>query len=1556
MNLKQITRSSKVQELSISNPTIIHFIPDFGKTTSEMIHNSGLRLSNCKGVVTKSRQLKLGGKTFNARKLYLDTKSKLGGNQADGIKTLRVFQTLPKDIGKNYYVIIDHSITSQAAQYITELTNSKRGIFFLFQQLNKEFKFLKSSFPKYENVIMFGFNGTATTDISILDLIKRLVAISPKDLNTNFKTFDRFVLTSINVQDSSSIIFPIMGINDKGNVQLYTSNLATISKYFRTADRTVGDEIKAIKTLKNSGDTSQSLTSDIVSQSKIDRKVKINNDNVVERLEVNQKQLSKILKKYKIRDKTVGDNIKASMDNYISTVGADANEEDAEQAVLKAIHLTIFGTPEIHEEYLDNPAKLISKLEEVNTYSKDIHIPTMREAHLVEPKDVIGLDRVTGLVRQEYEFSDNIHKNIKKLFKSLENRTDHPIKIISFKHDYQDNNLNRIINYEITLKNLAGGHSEPYTVNIKVPALVNDRYFKLNGKNYVMANQQYFVPVTKTAPNECRLLTPYATMTLDIVNMKFGTSEIEAIIRYIQSRYDPIIKTIEEDEGKISAITFKSGTTINLFESPYYIGQDEELHLNENNKLVVKKDGEEQDLSIGRSEFIYNKLIYEMQQINPDENLRRTAKSIPFIQAFISGIKLPLIQYMWQQLGLINALTKLGMDFKIGNATAKSTDFLFQLNDGKYLIVDITDKRNELIMNGLLSIDTRKFQFSKEDLSSKASIEPVIQAKSGTRAIYYLDNNTENMIDPVSKEILEFQDKPTNVIGLITDEMLDKLLNDTPDSLTDLRIYRSRQAEIMFHLMYKNLMMAHSEYKRNLTYGDEEAKLFLVDSYILDSLLGVHPHSRGSSVLDFAQPYNPVAELKAASKLIKTGPGGIPNMRSFKKEHRNIHPSYYGNIGPTATTEYAQVGIVNHMTLTPLISNQYGNYGVKDINKCDGWDLVSLDEGLVPFINELDASRAFLAYTHRAQASPIIGGEEPIVATGAEFFVPQLASNRFIQRAEQDGKIIEIKKDNYIKVEYKNGKTEFIDISPRLATTKRASYINLNMTPLEVGKKFKKNEPIAWTNSFNGDCYASGKNMKMAIMNYLGYSFEDGYAISEDIANAVQTEVIEEVTVIIPDDVKVSKLISDIGLETDPNQSLIEFSYTGDLDEYIDKYNILDDETSETDAAAFSLVKNKIKIASPGGEIVNIRIYLNNRDRIDPLVTELWSTLVKDLKSRQKKYSMGKTSKKDKLKATDNLDMSQLKIGTHKHRGIEFEGAKVCYFIKKVKTLNKGDKLSNRYGAKGVITEIIPTDKTPYGENSGNIDIFISPIGVQGRKNLAILKELYIGKIFYNLPRIIKMKLTDNRVTSKSIKDLILSIYELLDVSADKKLVKNIRNKFSNMSDVKLRKMLSSDSLKLNYIVEPFTNVKMEDIRTAAELLNLELDEYVFIPELETWTKNKVPVGIQYFNSLEQLATDYESLRSTGGYISSSGQPKKGKANLGGQSVGNLDLYNLLQYDSPAILEEFMTVRSDDFKSKRFVVTDIIQNGECNMPSETGDAATKNLYNIHMTAMGLDVG
>ena len=90
-------------------------------------------------------------------------------------------------------------------------------------------------------------------------------------------------------------------------------------------------------------------------------------------------------------------------------------------------------------------------------------------------------------------------------------------------------------------------------------------------------------------------------------------------------------------------------------------------------------------------------------------------------------------------------------------------------------------------------------------------------------------------------------------------------------------------------------------------------------------------------------------ELVKASKTVKTGPGGVPSKRAFRKEHRAIHPSYLGNLASHSVSEYASVGIVNTLTLGTSISNNFGNFGGKRANLTKhNTDTLSIDEYLIP--------------------------------------------------------------------------------------------------------------------------------------------------------------------------------------------------------------------------------------------------------------------------------------------------------------------------------------------------------------------------------------------------------------------------------------------------------------------------------------------------------------------------------------------------------------------------------------------------------------------------------
>jgi DNA-directed RNA polymerase beta subunit len=234
---------------------------------------------------------------------------------------------------------------------------------------------------------------------------------------------------------------------------------------------------------------------------------------------------------------------------------------------------------------------------------------------------------------------------------------------------------------------------------------------------------------------------------------------------------------------------------------------------------------------------------------------------------------------------------------------------------------------------------------------------------------------------------------------------------------------------------------------------------------------------------------------------VKTGKGGVPTKRAFRKEQRSIHDSYIGNISAHSTSEYADVGIVNHHTLGVNISNSYGSYGGKQGASSDyKYDSLNIDEALIPFVDQMDSSRLVIARTHAGQKIPIKDGEPALVESGAEYMVGQLASSKFARRSKKPGIVKEVKEGKYMIVEYDDGEQETIDIMNRYSSTKRASTIMISMENLERGERFDANQMLSWSKIFDGrkNTLANGKNLKMAIMGYDGYSFEDGYVMTEE--------------------------------------------------------------------------------------------------------------------------------------------------------------------------------------------------------------------------------------------------------------------------------------------------------------------------------------------------------------------------------------------------------------------------------------------------------------------------
>lgn len=739
--------------------------------------------------------------------------------------------------------------------------------------------------------------------------------------------------------------------------------------------------------------------------------------------------------------------------------------------------------------------------------------------------------------------------------------------------------------------------------------------------------------------------------------------------------------------------------------------------------------------------------------------------------------------------------------------------------------------------------------------------------------------------------------------------------------------------------------MAYRTYKNKLEFEPETAKVMFDDSYLIRNLLNQHEHSdaTGSSIIDFIEPFSPVDELVKSSKVVRTGKNGVPSKQAFRKEHRNIHPSYIGNISAHSTTESTDIGLVNYHTLGAFISKDLGFYGNKiRTAENDNWDSVSIDEALVPFQNSMDSDRLIIARTHMGQKIPILNAEPPLIQSGAEFIVPQITSSKFAHCAIKNGKITKIENDRFIHVTYDDGKNDILDILPRYSTTKRSSIIRISLDTLKVGESFKTGELIAWSKSFSDNTLAIGKNKKVAVLNYIGHSHEDGYVVSEEMANDFQSELVLKIPVIIPPNAKV--LFLSKKSNTALNDTLLEFQYEllNDVDSYLATYDLIDSEFQEDIEKLYKKSDSSIIIKSPGGKIVDIKIKLNSKLHIDPVILNEWEDQSANIKSIQNTLV-----KHNPSALLDNIDTSVMKVGTHKLKGKDFEGCLIEFYINVINTAKIGNKISNRFGAKGVINHIIPSDIVPNAEYSGPIDFFLAPAAILGRKNTVILKELYLGKIMFNLKSIISD--IYNKHGFEKAMETIRFVYGTLDRSGKQlESIKEVTEKI-------LKTKLNNPKFNFNFVVPPFNSVKFKDIKDVAIKLKIPLDEKIFIKELGMWTKTPVPVGYSYISTMEQLSSDYESTRSKAGYVSATGQPLKRKIQMGGQSIGNLDVYNLLTYDCNIMLNELMTVRSDNMRAKNEVINNIMEYGESNFPIDMRKGKTQNLFKIMMLSIGLDI-
>jgi DNA-directed RNA polymerase beta subunit len=320
-------------------------------------------------------------------------------------------------------------------------------------------------------------------------------------------------------------------------------------------------------------------------------------------------------------------------------------------------------------------------------------------------------------------------------------------------------------------------------------------------------------------------------------------------------------------------------------------------------------------------------------------------------------------------------------------------------------------------------------------------------------------------------------------------------------------------------------------------------------------------------------------------------------------------------------------------------------------------------------------------------------------------------------------------------------------------------------------------------------------------------------------------------------------------------------------------------------------------LTSPGGVVVDVEVFCNvNPDKFP---------LLKDLIQRtNKRYG----------------NAGEL---FSKH-GKKFEGALVKFKVEQELKISLGDKLCNRHGNKGIISliekdELMPL--TPWGER---VEIILNPIGILSRMNMGQIFELYCGLISKALA--LRVISANNK---SAIVKIIDEVYTTLDASKNQEYSKSYIKSLRDLSDSNF-KLFYNQIKEMKFfpiVVVPFKSPKINQIKSAMKILNLQPGYQLYIPELGTKTIYNVPVGYLYTQKLEHLGEMKLTSRSTGQVISKTLQPTAGKKREGGQRVGEGDTYSLISYNCLKTLDELFGPLSDDQITKDEMISEIRRTG-----------------------------
>ena len=521
--------------------------------------------------------------------------------------------------------------------------------------------------------------------------------------------------------------------------------------------------------------------------------------------------------------------------------------------------------------------------------------------------------------------------------------------------------------------------------------------------------------------------------------------------------------------------------------------------------------------------------------------------------------------------------------------------------------------------------------------------------------------------------------------------------------------------------------------------------------------------------------------------------------------------------------------------------------------------IVSVATALIPFLEHDDANRALMGANMQRQAVPLLRAEAAYVGTGIEARAAGDAADVIL--ADEDGVVTEVTGTN-ISVEYKKAGT----LSHQLLKFERSNQDTcINQKPIvREGDKVKAGQILADGPSTDKGELALGKNLLVAYMAWEGYNFEDAIILSERL---------------VKDDVLTSIHIHEHEIDA-RDTKLGPEEITRDIP------NVADDVLADLDERGVVRVGAEV---GPGDVLVG-KVTPKGETELTPeerLLRAIFGEKAREVRDTSLKVPHGERGVVTDVRVLQRDEDEELPPGVNEL---------VRVYVAQKRKISVGDKLAGRHGNKGVISKILPIEEMPYLADGTPVDIILSPLGVPSRMNVGQVLEAHLGyaarwgwevdgTAVGNEP----MSNTARKTRPRTEPSVFVATPVFDGASWDEEDRAG--------AHPTIQKTLE------NLRPEASSGERMMTSAGKAVLYDGRSGEAYDQP---------IMVGYSYILKLAHLVDDKIHARSTGPYSMITQQPLGGKAQFGGQRFGEMEVWALEAYGAAYLLQELLTIKSDD--------------------------------------------